>query len=125
MISQNKSNKMLAVFLVVLTILSIGLVGWSDNIALRFLPASLKILGYIRVPSLTECFLIYFLIAKRKSNKTIVNETNYRQVIIIGLLWLMPTGFLVLSHRVWVPHIVSPIDIIAFMITGLMAEEFM
>lgn len=40
-------------------------------------------------------------------------------------LWLVPTAFLTLAHQVWVPYISGPIDIIAFMLTGLLAEEFL
>ena len=114
-----------AALLGILTIFSIGLITSTDRVASFVLPSSLETLAYIRIPSLLLCFLLWVAVGQRSAFHFPIQSIQWRRVLVPACMWLVPTAFLVLSHTVWVPYISRPLDIVAFMVTGLLAEEFL
>lgn len=111
--------------LVVITTTSIGLITWTDDAIAYALPLSLKIIAYVRIPSATLCLVLWLTLVRPRSIYPVFGDVPWGSVVLPAILWLVPTAWLVLGHRVWVPRIVEPVDVIAFMITGLLAEEFL
>jgi len=114
-----------AALLGILTIFSIGLITSTDRVASFVLPSSLETLAYIRIPSILLCFFLWVAVGQRSAFHFPIQSIQWRRVLVPACMWLVPTAFLVLSHTVWVPYISKPLDIVAFMVTGLLAEEFL
>jgi membrane protease YdiL (CAAX protease family) len=113
-------------FLALIGIVSIGLIVLTDNAAVFLLERtapSLRFLGQIRLPSLLLCFGFYFY--SRRFNEATKSAPRWKETLRTAALWLIPTAYFVLVKKVWVPQISGWVDITAFMITGLLAEELL
>ncbi len=100
--------------------------GVDDSVASvlgRFAPA-LAWIAWIRIPSLMVCAILFALTrpgdAWRFSRKALSPP-----VLLVALSWLIPAGYAVLVARVWIPALPRWIDIVAFLVTGLIAEELL
>lgn len=107
------------------SLLSLVLLTGTDQVVSMLLPASLKVIAYIRIPSLLFCFLLWFALGRHHALYFPVQLVQWRGVLLPAAMWIVPTIVLTLGHIVWLPQIVEPVDIIAFMLTGLLAEEFL
>jgi membrane protease YdiL (CAAX protease family) len=108
-----------------LSVVSIGLVTVTDQMAASILPAPLKVIAYIRIPSVLLCFTVW-LVLRQTAHPIFSPQTiPWRSLVIPAALWLIPTAILTLGHVVWVPQISGATNTIAFMVTGLLAEEFL
>jgi membrane protease YdiL (CAAX protease family) len=106
---------------------SIGLISIVDDTAFSASsPAwpTLALLARIRVPSLVVCATLYALVARWGAAWTPSVE-RWRAILWTSLAWLLPTAFFVLVVRVWVPPLRGPVDVVAFLCTGLLAEELL
>lgn len=112
--------------LILIGIASLGLIVLIDNIAFKFLnywAPSISFIAQIRLPSLSICFLLYRF--SKTTDPFLPAPANWKKSFRIAILWLVPTFYFVLVKKVWVPEISGWIDITAFMLTGLLAEEFL
>jgi membrane protease YdiL (CAAX protease family) len=114
--------------LAALVLVSLGLITWVDRATYaslaRFAP-SLTFLAPSRIPSLLTCAGLHVAAAKDRAWRGPRSDTAWRRVGIVGLSWLAVTAYFVLVRRVWVPDIRGTTDVIAFMGTGLFAEELL
>jgi membrane protease YdiL (CAAX protease family) len=111
----------------IICLLSIGLIVIADNLAVQFLKVvapDFIFLGQIRLVSLIICFGL-FRYAHTETNDDQLPVADWKKVVRISMIWLIPTAYLVLVMHVWVPPLSGWIDITSFMITGLLAEEFL
>ena len=124
-ILSSSASKKNMLFLICIT--SICLIVMIDNIAysfFNFISPSLKVIAQLRLPSLSMCYLIYRFSKSIIQNHSFINS-NSRTAIRTSLFWIIPTAYFVLVKKVWVPEISTWIDITAFMVTGLIAEELL
>ena len=106
---------------------SLGLItGVDDAVASvlgRFAPA-LAWIAWIRIPSLVVCAIL-FVAARPGEAWRFSRKTLSWPVVRVALFWLVPAGYAVLVARVWVPALPRWIDVVAFLVTGLLAEELL
>jgi membrane protease YdiL (CAAX protease family) len=106
---------------------SLGLItGVDDAVASvlgRFAPA-LAWIAWIRIPSLVVCAIL-FLSARPGEAWRFSRKTLSWPVVRVALFWLVPAGYAALAARVWVPALPRWIDVVAFLVTGLLAEELL
>jgi membrane protease YdiL (CAAX protease family) len=113
--------------LFLVSVISLGLIVTIDNIFYKLFTSitpSLSIIAQIRLTSLAVCFIIYRF-SKNITLGNLPEKPNWQLAIKTSLIWILPTAYFVLIKRVWVPEILTWIDITAFMITGLLAEELL
>src|SRR5687768_2185426 len=110
--------------LLVLGLLSVGLIGWVDELAVeaarRLLP-SLEWVARCRVSSLVVCAAIYLATGRGRSRPPLPPGSG-RRALALAAAYLVPAAVAVLVLGIWVPRIDGPIDTTAFMVTGLAAE---
>jgi membrane protease YdiL (CAAX protease family) len=106
---------------------SLGLITVVDEAVAFFIglvAPSLAWIAWIRIPSLIVCALLFVLTnpgdAWRLSRKGLSWS-----VLRVALCWLIPAAYAVLVARVWVPALPRWIDVVAFLVTGLLAEELL
>lgn len=122
----NFKSSQVKVILFLLSILSLGLIVVVDNVACKLLnnlAPQFLVLGQIRLLSLLICFGLYQYF-KSFSLRT-VDTPNWKKTFLAASIWLVSATYFVLIKKVPVLQISSWIDVIAFLITGLLAEEFL
>jgi membrane protease YdiL (CAAX protease family) len=112
----------------VLGVASLGLISVTDRFLFNLLSgieSPLAILADLRIPSLILISTIYFLIRKVGIVDCTSEKVLTPKVFMTPMIWLVMTAYFVLVKEVWVPSLKDWIDWIAFMITGLIAEEML
>ncbi len=81
-------------------------------------------IAHARFPSFLLSLAILLTI-DRSALRLDRRQIRWKPMTLVSLFWLVPAAVGIFGLRVWVPRIEGPIDIIAFMVTGLCAEEFL
>lgn len=103
---------------------SLGFITVVDDVFASLLtPLGLETLAYIRLPSMVLAVFAFLLLADRSSLRILHSSANWRLSIFWSLSWLLPAAYFVLGMKVWVPSLTTWIDVAAFMVIGLIAEE--
>ena len=113
------------VALLLLAPLSLGLLALVDDNLWRWLPPSLKILARVRLPSLTVCAALYLASGPGRSWRLPRRPPSWTPLVAPSLMWLAGAVVAVFLARVFVPRICGAVDTIAFLGTGLLAEELL
>ena len=93
--------------------------------ALRSIMPGLQWVAWVRIPSLVVCVALFVITNPANSYRLPQIETITFPVVALVLLWLLPAAYAVLIAKVWVPSLPRWIDVVAFMLTGLLAEELL
>src|SRR5690606_16855531 len=105
---------------------SLGLLSWVDDGAYRlFGPGGLAVVAAVRLTSLAVCLALLLAIGGAAALRFALPRDQRRFVLIASMLWLIPTAWFVLVARVWVPRLEGWVDYVAFLGTGLLAEELL
>lgn len=83
-----------------------------------------KVLPDIRIPSLFVTLVLCILFG-RESLRAPLRSTPWARVAGVSLSWLSGCVVAVFLFRVWTPTLDSWVDSVSFLITGLLAEEFL
>ena len=113
--------------LVALSVVSVDLITTVDRLAgdvIASFSHRLLPVAYARFPSFSICLALCFAF-DRNALRFRFADTNWKGVIRAATFWLAPAAFGVFVLKVWVPRIEGWIDVTAFMLTGLCAEEFL
>lgn len=114
--------------LVFMGIISLGFITITDRLFFKVLEsiyAPLAILADLRLPSLFFILATYFSIKRLYLTTSQPNISLRRNTIILATCWLTVTAYFVLVRKIWVPALNDWVDYVAFMVTGLIAEEFL
>jgi membrane protease YdiL (CAAX protease family) len=107
---------------------SVALITAVDNAAAAILglfAPSLQCVAWVRVPSLLACAAMFFITNPADSYRLPQATSITFSVVALALLWLLPAAYAVLVAKIWVPSLPRWIDVVAFMLTGLLAEELL
>lgn len=107
---------------------SVGLITVVDNALASALSSSmprLQWVAWVRIPSLVVCVALFVITNPTASYRLPLVETITFPVVALVLFWLLPAAYAVLVAKVWVPSLPRWIDVVAFMLTGLLAEELL
>ncbi len=106
---------------------SLGLIPLTDkyffNLLGRFCP-SLAVIADLRLTSLLLVTLIWILFGEQSQTGRSDNPFKPRSLL-LPAIWLALTAYFVLVKQVWVPALTHWADYVAFMGTGLLAEELL
>ena len=122
------SNLRTSISLGVLAILSLGLLSFVDDNAYALAHAhaqGLEWIGRYRITSLATCAVLYLVSGPARSYKLPARSTRWRLVALIACVWFIPDLLMVYVARVPVPALRSAPDFVAFLFTGLLAEELL
>lgn len=107
------------------SLFSFFLIASVDRFLFRMLPAPLSLLADLRITSLLLVSAIYFSLKEIYGFAALSKPRLSRRVVFMVVSWLPLTAYFVLIRKVWVPRLPTWIDITAFMLTGLIAEEIL
>lgn len=113
--------------LVVLCVVSLGLLTWVDGVVHRGLlgvAPPLAFLADVRLPSLLVCLGLCWLASPRDAWR-LPRADRRLSIVRLGLLWLLPSALVIFVLRFWVVPLPGVADVVAFLLTGMLAEEFL
>lgn len=116
------------VALVILAVVSLGLLSFVDDNVYRLAQAYAPGLGWIaeyRVTSLAVCLFAYLISGPDRSYQPPARDTNWRMIAIVAAFWFVPQVLMVYVVHVPVPMLRTAPDFVAFLLTGLLAEELL
>jgi len=114
--------------LILIGFLSLGLISITDKVIYNFLMdsgSSLALFADLRFPSLILVGAIYAGLLKMQIIDSPVPISPSKRDFRGPSIWLVLTAYFVLVKKVWVPNLKDWIDWIAFIVTGLIAEEIL
>jgi membrane protease YdiL (CAAX protease family) len=115
--------------LTILGITSLGLIRYTDLFLYRAATHLLPAAAWIPDVRLTSCliaFALYILVRKRwPTHREALQKKDTYWVALVSAGWLLGTVVAVFWVRVYLPPIHGVVETLAFLVFGLMAEEFL
>lgn len=122
----NKTNLKASLFLA--SLLSLGLIVVSETLLYKILsPFSQTLASFLlqfRFFSLILCYFLYKL-SQQFITRSEQEVCNWKKTISVSTLFLILTFFVVFILKAWVPKVEMWTEIIPFLFTGVLAEEFL
>ena len=113
----------------VLGIASLGLIRYTDLFLYRAAMYSLPAAAWIPDARITSClvaFALYVLVGKCwRTHREALQKKEVGRLALIGVAWLSMVAVANFLVRVYVPPIHGVVETAAFLVFGLMAEEFL
>ena len=109
-------------------IVSLGFIMLTDRFFFNLFggeTSTLAIVADIRLTSLAILLIAYQWLKKILPVDHYENHRLIRRTVWLSMAWLILTAYFVLVKKVWVPSLQTWADVIAFMITGVVAEEIL
>lgn len=117
----------LSILLILLSAISLFFISATDRFFFKLFSEhllSVAVLADLRVPSFLIALGLFLFVRRRVSISTKVSLSSLMQCFALAAIWLGATAYFVLVRKVWVPDLPRWIDVVAFIVTGLLAEEF-
>ena len=115
--------------LTILGIASLGLIRYTDLFLYRAAIYSLPATAWIPDVRITSClvaFALYLLVQKLwPTRREAFQKKDAYWVALVSIGWLLGTVVAVFGVRVYLPPIHGVVETLAFLVFGLMAEEFL
>lgn len=114
--------------LFLISIISFGFIAYTDRYLYQIFESIFKplaIIADLRLTSLSIVFVAYLWLRKKYLLNFSAIKENQKRTLVLAAIWLIATAYFVLIKKVWVPTLKDWIDYVAFMITGLIAEEIL
>ena len=122
-----KSHRLTLAPLLVVGFVSLFLISGIDAALYRLLSHTApgwKVVPDLRITSLLTCGILCFAYGRGSLNFPLP-QTPWRTVLIASAMWLFGTILALFVFHVWTPLLPSWIDLVSFLVTGLLAEELL
>lgn len=118
---------LLIVFLL-FAVASLGFIALTDRFFFNLFggeTSTLAIVADIRLTSLAILMMVYLWLKKIIPDDHYQSYYPLKRAVWMSIVWLILTAYFVLVRKVWVPSLQNWTDVVAFMVTGVVAEEIL